>query len=147
MKILSPSKKVEIYAECCRWSDPITHKICYGGVGQVMKKFRGVGYSTIKKIIAEGRQLERAQGQAQGQAEGEGITFESRRGSCGRKSKLTPELRAEYVRIGQEYANLHMRLTVTKLKVELSAVGIDMSRSTVWYHIKLMNPKELFLES
>jgi len=65
-----------------------------------------------------------------------------KKGRCGRPSKLTPELRAMYLQIGQEYADLWLRLTVRLFQSELETRGEHLSVSTISQHMKQLKMKE-----
>ena len=72
--------------------------------------------------------------------------FESKRvGHCGRRSKLTQELRGMYNEIGQEYADNWMRLTDRLCQEELHVRGVDIARATIQRHFKLLKAKRVNL--
>lgn len=93
----------------------------------MMKLFPAVSESSIKRIHRLGRD------------DPSSIKLETHRvGRCGRTSKLTPELRVEFTRIAQEYANMWIRLTYRLAQEELSQAGFHLSLRTIGKHFKLM---------
>lgn len=101
--------KARILYQC---SDPDTGRFLHNGLKNVMAMFPEVSRATICKIKKKGQELPNHVIHA--------LNLRGNRvGNCGRHSKLTDPLRAEYVRIVQEYANAWVRLTDRMLQQNL----------------------------
>mgnify|MGYP001810370900 CR=1 FL=1 len=81
-------KELLLLASCYKYSCAITGRFLFNGIKNVRKEFPGVSEATIKRIHAIG------------QADPTSINLAPKRvGRCGTKSKLTEELRHEYIRM------------------------------------------------
>jgi hypothetical protein len=131
MVAISKEKKAAVVAACCKWSDPRTGRIVRNGMKYVRRQFPEIGERSIRRF------------HGQYKANPAWLDLGHRRsGRCGNKAKLVPVVRAEYVRITQEYANMWIRLTVRKLQKELDDAGHHFAKSTISEHLKLLNAKK-----
>jgi hypothetical protein len=125
MPNLSDKARVGIITECFKHFNSNTNRIRYGGYYYVKQKYPNVGMSTIRLVFSDFLKHRK---------------FTSlKKGKVGRKSKLTPELREQYRRIMQDYANMWIRTTTVILQKELRDAGFPLSTSTIWSHLKTMN--------
>lgn len=135
MRDIKPEERVAIVAACSKWSDPATGKLVYGGLKSVMKQFPHVSSASIKRFYA----LLKANPNAPDLSR-------KRLKRCGMSSLFTEAVRAEYIRIAQEYANMWIRLTQTLLRKELSDAGFHFSAGTIHNHLKLLKAKRVNLK-
>lgn len=115
VKDLSTADKHSIVQFCLVNYDPVKNRLRDGSVKAISQEFQ-VAEITVKKLWAKWRA-----------AHEEGATVvdleNKKRGRVGRRSKLTPAVRANYILIGQEYADLHIRLNARLLKEALGQRG------------------------
>lgn len=134
MKDCSLEEKTAILAECSKWSDPFTGRLVNNSLKNIVKKFKPISRRTIQRIYGNFKRDQKG-----------GLLIPKiaikRKGRCGRHSKLTNDLRQVYIKIGQEYANMWLRLTVRILQIELSKAHFHLSLITISHHLKLMNSK------
>jgi hypothetical protein len=135
MRDLISSLRTRILIECAKRINPATRELVHGAVKEISIVCEGVSPSTIKRISRTLREM----------APGDNLTdlfCSQRKRRCGRHSKLTPELRVEYLRIFQEYANAWMRLSVRMLRGELITAGHPLSTATIHAHLKLLHARK-----
>lgn len=132
---LTASLRTRILVLCAKNFNPVTKQLKNGSMKEISMECGGVSESTIKRISRVLREMTPEDNLAD-------ILRSHRQGRCGRSSKLTPELRTEYLRIFQEYANAWMRVSERMLRAELIAAGHTLSRSTIHAHLKILNAKK-----
>lgn len=138
MRDIEPARKVAIMIEAAKFTDVRSGRLFHGAIKHIIELFRPVSARTVKRIVKEYRD-QRANGVVV-------PTFENkRRGRCGRHSKLTPELRVEYTRIAQEYANMWIRLSDRYLQIELQEAGYPLSRKCIQSHLKILKARKINL--
>lgn len=132
MPTISLQKRVAVLREASLWTDPNTNRLRDGAIQHIKHKFNPISRTSIQRIIRVYRESQ----------DGGILTPEvasRRKGNCGRKSKLTIDLRGEYSRIVQEYANRWIRLSLVTLQAELRRVGFALSTSTISGHLKTLH--------
>ena len=133
---LRKERKVTILAEYMRLFDNVCGKLpYYGAMKIILQRFAPFSRATVYRIVEEHEN------------HGDQTDFTSKRfNRCGRKSKLTEELRETYVQILTEYSRLWIRCTTDIWRSELEDAGFPLSRSTVQFHLKLLNRKKVNLK-
>ena len=104
MKHLTADQKAAIIAECGKWWNPASEQLFHGALKYMTALFHPVKKRTIQELWFNYRRKQTLGIPAPSLAS-------NMKGNVGRKSKLTPELKDEYIRILQEYANIWIRAT------------------------------------
>ena len=129
---LSAEKKLAIIIEAEKYRDMVTGKLIRGAVAHILHKFAPLSKTTLMRVVREYKAQQMAGNLTPCVAVG-------RKDHCGRKSKLSDELRAEYTRIVQDYANRWIRLSRRTLQEELRAAGFPLATRTINRHLKALH--------
>ncbi len=122
-----------------KWCEPATETMMKGGYKKVLGACPGHTLRSIRRYFDDFKKQRRAGVQSP-------PLTNKRHGRAGTRNKLTPELRAAYLAIGQEHAQLWIRLTRRLLQAELESRGHHLSLlSTIHSHLKLMKAVEVNL--
>ena len=84
--------------------------------------------STLNRIVLKGKE-----------AKGGVVCLERRKYDRNKKSRLTEEVKEDYVELITEFAHTWRRLTIRHLHLLMQGKGYEFCKSTVFNHLNLMN--------